>query len=729
MMERLVNNWVSRVSKLSFILCLFILAQQTCAQEGFLSIACCADHNYTDLNTNISWVEDSSWYPDKTGCQKITRAAATYTGYNETRIFDVDFSGKRCYSLDTLKGQDYLIRGTFLYYGDTILKTSFSISVGVTEISQVKYSPKDLEVEGVFRANKSYIDFCLVKTEGAPYISQLELRQLKGLEYLQGFSSSVLKLVKRVDLGSKEGDIIRFPTDPSDRIWKSDNISGSTSKPNQVADAKVVNYNANVGVPLQVLQTALTDPNRLEFSPDDLDTGDFQYRVILYFLELNETVQPGSRLFDIYINNDKKEMSFDILGNGSNYKELSFDVNANGVLNLILEKSSGSSLGPICNAYEIFQVFPWEQETSPNDADVIVEVKSQLLVWNQKNKVLESWTGDPCLPTPWKGLTCGPINDSTVITNLDLSSMNLNGSIPPNVALLTNLNTLNMSYNGFTGEIPDFPSSSMLRSVDLRSNDLSGPLLRSLLMLPHLERLYIGCNQKIVSEYPSSFNSSKLDTRSETCSSTVQGSSPSKRIIIIGSVACGSFILTVAAGVFFVCFYKKKLMPQGIFNGKGFKGHSRTKKTGGVIFSIPIIEEIVVKSISIQTFSLANIEAATQNYKTLIGEGGFGSVYRGTLPDVQDVAVKVRSATSTQGTREFENELNLLSTICHENLVPLLGYCCENDQQILVYPFMSNGSLQDRLYDYLLTGEASARRKKLDWPTRLSIALGAARGK
>ena len=176
---------------------------------GFVSVACCADHNYTDHNTNISWIEDSSWFPDKTGCQKITRAAANYTGYDEARIFNIDFSGKRCYSLDTIKGQDYLIRGTFLYYGDIILKTTFSISVGVTEISQVN-SPKELEVEGVFRANKRYIDFCLVKSEGAPYISQLELRPLKGLEYLQGFSSSVLKLVQRVDLGSKEGNIIRY---------------------------------------------------------------------------------------------------------------------------------------------------------------------------------------------------------------------------------------------------------------------------------------------------------------------------------------------------------------------------------------------------------------------------------------------------------------------------------------------------------------------------------------
>lgn len=73
------------------------------------------------------------------------------------------------------------------------------------------------------------------------------------------------------------------------------------------------------------------------------------------------------------------------------------------------------------------------------------------------------------------------------------------------------------------------------------------------------------------------------------------------------------------------------------------------------------MDDISVRSINIQNFSLENIEAATQRYKTLIGEGGFGSVYRGTLTDGQEVAVKVRSATSTQGTREFNNEVRTCS--------------------------------------------------------------------
>lgn len=77
------------------------------------------------------------------------------------------------------------------------------------------------------------------------------------------------------------------------------------------------------------------------------------------------------------------------------------------------------------------------------------------------------------------------------------------------------------------------------------------------------------------------------------------------------------------------------------------------------VFSVPSTDDFMVRSISIQAFSLEYIEAANEKHRTLIGEGGFRSVYRGTLPDGQEVAVKVRSATSTQRTREFENEVKV----------------------------------------------------------------------
>lgn len=81
------------------------------------------------------------------------------------------------------------------------------------------------------------------------------------------------------------------------------------------------------------------------------------------------------------------------------------------------------------------------------------------------------------------------------------------------------------------------------------------------------------------------------------------------------------------------------------------------QKYADIIFSLPSKDDFFIKSVSIQAFTLEYLEVATEKYKTLIGEGGFGSVYRGTLDDGQEVAVKVRSATSTQGTREFDNEV------------------------------------------------------------------------
>lgn len=354
------------------------------------------------------------------------------------------------------------------------------------------------------------------------------------------------------------------------------------------------------------------------------------------------------------------------------------------------------------------------QSNFAQEVNTITKVRNELLTKNEENKVLKTWSGDPCLPRPWNGLTCEIFRGGFIIKKLDLSFSRLTGPLPSSITELKHLKELNLSNNGFTGTVPQFPNSSVLTSLDVSHNDLTGNITWSVFKMADLKVLYFGCNPNLDKNLPTNLNKSNLTTDNGVCNARM--SSHSARGIIIGVIAGGSLLVIVVAGACMICLYRNKLRGLPKFDEKG---HTISKNA---IYSIASTESVVTKSISIQSFTLEYIETAIERYKTQIGEGGFGAVYRGTLPDGQEVAVKVRSATSTQGTREFNNELKFLSAIRHENLVPLIGSCCENDQQILVYPFMSNGSLQDRLYG------AAAKRKILDWPTRLSIALGAARG-
>ncbi|RDX61708.1 Cysteine-rich receptor-like protein kinase 15, partial [Mucuna pruriens] len=122
-------------------------------------------------------------------------------------------------------------------------------------------------------------------------------------------------------------------------------------------------------------------------------------------------------------------------------------------------------------------------------------------------------------------------------------------------------------------------------------------------------------------------------------------------------------------------------------------------------------------------FDLATIEAATDRFSNemKIGEGGFGVVYKGTLPNGQEIAVKRLSRTSLQGDVEFRNEAALVAQLQHRNLVRLLGFCLEGTERILVYEFIPNSSLDHFLFGHENQGE-------LDWDRRYSIIVGIARG-
>ncbi|KAF8050102.1 hypothetical protein N665_2044s0003 [Sinapis alba] len=122
------------------------------------------------------------------------------------------------------------------------------------------------------------------------------------------------------------------------------------------------------------------------------------------------------------------------------------------------------------------------------------------------------------------------------------------------------------------------------------------------------------------------------------------------------------------------------------------------------------------------SFSLKQLKVATDNFDPLnkIGEGGFGSVYKGRLPDGTLIAVKKLSSKSCQGNKEFVNEIGMIACLQHPNLVKLYGCCCENNQLLLVYEYLENNCLADALF-----GRSGV---KLEWGIRHKICLGIARG-
>ncbi|KAI3412311.1 Protein kinase domain-containing protein [Psidium guajava] len=124
-------------------------------------------------------------------------------------------------------------------------------------------------------------------------------------------------------------------------------------------------------------------------------------------------------------------------------------------------------------------------------------------------------------------------------------------------------------------------------------------------------------------------------------------------------------------------------------------------------------------------FTLKEMEEATSSFcdRNFLGKGGFGRVYKGTLRSGETVAIKKMELPhfkEAEGEREFRVEVDILSRLDHPNLVSLVGYSADGKNRFLVYEYMHNGNLQDHLN--------GIREKKMEWPLRLKVALGAARG-
>uniref|UniRef100_A0A2N9FA20 non-specific serine/threonine protein kinase n=1 Tax=Fagus sylvatica TaxID=28930 RepID=A0A2N9FA20_FAGSY len=168
---------------------------------------------------------------------------------------------------------------------------------------------------------------------------------------------------------------------------------------------------------------------------------------------------------------------------------------------------------------------------------------------------------------------------------------------------------------------------------------------------------------------------------------------PNNKAIIAGVIAGSVAGITVLVGL--IAFFVFRRRKGGIGTAKAVEG-------------------------SLVAFGYRDLQNATKNFSDKLGGGGFGSVFKGTLPDSTVIAVKKPEGIG-QGEKQFRTAVSTIGTIQHVNLVRLRGFCSEGIRKLLVYDYMPNGSLDSHLFHEKKTGV-------LDWKTRYQIVLGTARG-
>ncbi|XP_004301588.1 PREDICTED: probable leucine-rich repeat receptor-like protein kinase At5g49770-like [Fragaria vesca subsp. vesca] len=196
------------------------------------------------------------------------------------------------------------------------------------------------------------------------------------------------------------------------------------------------------------------------------------------------------------------------------------------------------------------------------------------------------------------------------------------------------------------------------------------------------------------------------------------GDSPSKPNkssnvgIIIGAAAGASVLVLIFLLVGIYAIRQKRRAKRATDQNNPFGKWDVNNKSSG---SIPQLK-------GARSFSFEELMKYSNNFSEAndVGSGGYGKVYRGTLPTGQLIAIKRAHTESIQGGHQFKSEIELLSRVHHKNLVSLVGFCFDRDEQMLVYEYVANGTLKDSL-----SGKSGIR---LDWPRRLKIALGTARG-
>ncbi|RYR35170.1 hypothetical protein Ahy_A10g050302 isoform B [Arachis hypogaea] len=344
---------------------------------------------------------------------------------------------------------------------------------------------------------------------------------------------------------------------------------------------------------------------------------------------------------------------------------------------------------------------------------------------NASKNQLTNWNRDQVSPCTWSNVYCDPSgNIYQVILDTKnrsiksvLNGNGITGGIPKELGNLTRLVRLDLQNNRLTGEIPSsLGNLKKLQFLTLSQNNLNGSIPESLANLPSLINVLLDSNDLSgqipeglfnVSKY--NFTGNKLNcgmNYRKLCAYDIadQGSSHKPKTGIIVGIVLGLVVLICLGGLLF--FWRKSYKRDVYVDVAG-------EVDGRIAFG------------QLKRFAWRELQIATDNFseRNGLGQGGFGKVYKGVLPDGTKIAVKrLTDYESPGGDAAFQREVEMISVAVHRNLLRLIGFCTTPTERLLVYPFMQNLSVAYRLRE-LKPGEAV-----LDWPTRKKVALGTARG-
>ncbi|KAJ3704094.1 hypothetical protein LUZ61_007799 [Rhynchospora tenuis] len=321
-----------------------------------------------------------------------------------------------------------------------------------------------------------------------------------------------------------------------------------------------------------------------------------------------------------------------------------------------------------------------DNPTVGEDVNIINAIKA-------KYQIKRNWAGDPCAPKTyiWDGLTCNYVlSTSPRITALNLASSGLIGDFTTLFSELKALQSLNLSHNDLRGPIPDVLSQlASLTVLDLTGNQLNGTIPDGLLKRSQdgLLTLRVGDNANLCSD-------------PTTCTSSYQKKHKGSTRVIIFLVPVIVIVILVGIVLLLCRLRKRKDLSQA-----GSKD-----------------DLIRLKN---RHFTYTELVSLTNGFERILGKGGFGIVYHGILENGTQVAVKKRSESSAQETREFLAEAKLLARIHHKFLVSMIGYCKDGNCVALVYEYMSEGTLDEHIQGNLTP---------FTWRQRIRIAMESAQG-